>query len=44
MIFHHAHPCKFKGIEGEKNQNHNLNKSDYTLGTKWTHVEQMSSV
>lgn len=44
MIFHHANPCKFRGIEGKKTKTTNLNKPDYTLGTKWTHVEQMSSV
>lgn len=41
MIFHHANPCKFRGIEKKKA---NLNKPEYTLGTKWTHVEQMSKM
>lgn len=39
MIFHHANPCKFRGIEGGK-----INKPEYTLGTKWTYVEQMSKM
>lgn len=44
MIFHHANPCKFRGIGGKKVKTTNLNKPDYTFGTKWTRVEQMSSV
>lgn len=45
MIFHHSNPCKFKGIEGEKTiKTANLNKHDYTLGARWSHLEQMSSV
>lgn len=47
MIFHHANPCKFRGIEKKKQHKKrktkttNLNKPEYTLGTKWTRVEQL---
>lgn len=44
MIFHHVNPCKFGGIEGKKIKTTNLNKHDYTLGARWTHLEQMISV
>lgn len=41
MIFHHANPCKFRGIDEKKK---NTNKPKYPLGTKWTHADQMSKM
>lgn len=38
MILHHADPCKFRGIGKNKN------KPEYTLGTKWTFIEQKSKM
>lgn len=34
MIFHHANPCEFRGIEGEKNQNHRPEQTQLHFGNQ----------